>query len=148
MPYVGTTYRHQETQRHFIPTNMAPITIHGSTIDPEHPPEGSHLQDASDTNYVLVQTTHPLDQKEFTELSSWGAHVLEVIDGNNTYRCRYEPHDLSTLEQLDFVKHALVYHQSFVLHDRLKSVDESNPHSLLRTVRPQDSSGMLIPSQP
>ena len=102
---------------------MAPITIHNNTIDPESVEPGYLPSDAAGTNFILLQTTHPLNLEESSLLDHYGAKIQQVQDNHNTYLCRYEPSDLKVLEALPFVRHALVYHPDFVIHPLLKNVD-------------------------
>lgn len=92
-----------------LPT-MAPVTIHGNTIDPDENQYTS--RDAKNTNYIYVQGHHLLDNDEKLQLQGLDAHLL-AFEGDNTYLCRYPPPDLDPLRQLPFVKHANAYHKLF-----------------------------------
>lgn len=119
---------------------MAPITLRGVTIDPNSPPDDLP-RDASNTNFILVQTTHALSQQESSELSALGVDVQRVQDHHHTYLCRYEPTDLTRIEELPFVKHALPYDTRFVIDEWLKDIDIDNLPSYLKTTRSSDDPG-------
>lgn len=114
---------------------MAPITIRNNTIDPEFVEPGYLPSHAADTNFILLQFTHPLKIEELTILEHYGVKVQQKQDKNNTYLCRYEPSDLEVLEKLPFVRHALVYHPDFVVDPLLKDVDVDNPPAYLNVER-------------
>ncbi len=90
---------------------MAPITIHGNTIDPDAGPDGTPSpytsRDAERTNYIYVQGHHLLNNDEKRRLRDLDAHVL-AFEGNHTYLCRYPPSSLEPLRELPFVRHANV----------------------------------------
>jgi serine protease AprX len=111
---------------------MPPITINSNTIDPESAEPGYLPDDAAGTNFILLQTIHPLDRNESSLLNHYGVKIQQVQDNNNTYLCRYEPSDLKVLEALPFVRHALVYHTDFVIHPLLKDLDLENPPAYLK----------------
>ncbi len=63
-----------------------PITINGVTIDPAAPKPtlaalSLHNKNAKDSDYVLVQTKHPLNREERTKLAKAGAKILEAVPG-------------------------------------------------------------------
>lgn len=110
---------------------MPPITIRNNTIDPENVEPGYLPSHAADTNFILLQFTHPLNLEEVTILDHYGVKVQQKQDKDDTYLCRYEPSDLNVLQDLPFVRHALVYHPDFVIHPLLKDVDLDNPPAYL-----------------
>lgn len=123
---------------------MAPITTHSGVLDPDNPPNGVNLRDASTTNYILVETTRRLSRKDYAELEASNVHALELMHESNVYRCRYQPHDLAAVEKLDFVKQAVIYPQAFVLHWMLKDIDVADPHPDLLTLELPDQDGTYI----
>jgi len=67
---------------------MATITINGITVDPLASPRATATRamlaamspnDASNFDYILVQTTHPLNQEEKRVLAETGASILEYV---------------------------------------------------------------------
>lgn len=120
---------------------MAPIVIHGNRLDPE-----THADlpaDASGTNFILVQTFHPMTEAEMYELHSHGA-VSQQREDETTYLCRYEPHSLSVLEALPFVRHAIVYHPNFVIHPSLQREDLTQPDLGVQTKESQCPGGKQV----
>jgi hypothetical protein len=105
---------------------MAPLTLHGNTLDPDNARPGYFPSDASSTNFILLRVEHYLNHRENVELHARGVKVQMLVEDNvepPTYLCRYGPSDLAALEALPFVKRAFVYHEDFVLHPRLKVDD-------------------------
>ena len=98
---------------------MAKITINGITTDPLAPSPVTAASaarvmsnDASSSNYVLIQTTQPLERAQKEELASMGAKILEYVP-ENTYISWYEADDLSPILALPYVAWANVYLQGF-----------------------------------
>ena len=103
---------------------MASITINGITIDPKAQEPamrtlGLHSRDASDSNFILIQTKAPLDKSQRAELGSKGVEVLEYVP-ESTYLCRYPPADLRVLRALSYVEWANVYLQGFKIAPSLQ----------------------------
>jgi serine protease AprX len=69
---------------------------------------------------VIVQFKHLLEPEEHAELDRRKIH-LQQYTGANTYICYYDPSDLSSIRDLDFVEYANVYHPDLVIHDVLKA---------------------------
>jgi len=94
-------------------------------MDPEAPNAAS--ADATDwattTNYILVQTNHPLSDANVKELEDRGATILEYVP-ESTYICRYNPVDLSPVRALSFVNWAGVYLQQFKIAPELQRIAE------------------------
>ena len=83
---------------------MAKITINGISTDPLAPSPATAAfaesllpEDASDSDFILIQTTEPLDRAQKEELADNGAQILEYVP-ENTYLCRFEPEDLSPIQ--------------------------------------------------
>jgi len=98
---------------------VAKITINGITTDPLAPAPATALaaasvmsEDASDSNYILIQTEQPLDRAQKDELANLGATILEYVP-ENTYLCSFEPTDLSPIRALPYVTWVNVYLQGF-----------------------------------
>jgi serine protease AprX len=106
---------------------MAIITINGITVDPlalhRAPPARAMLEemrsnDASKFNYILVQTTHPLNREEKRQLAEAGASILEYVP-QDTYLCHFPPSDLGRVRALKFVSWTGPYDKGFKLHPAL-----------------------------
>jgi serine protease AprX len=106
---------------------MAIITINGITIDPLAPHrafaaravlEEMRSNDASKFDYILVQTTHPLNREEKRELAEAGASILEYVP-QDTYLCHFPPSDLGRVRALKFVSWTGPYDKGFKLHPAL-----------------------------
>jgi len=96
---------------------MAKITINGISIDPHV--DASRMAaanlataDSSSSNFVLVQTTGPLNEAQKAQLTQLGATILEYVP-ESTYICRYPPSDLNRIRALPFVSWANIYLQGF-----------------------------------
>lgn len=98
---------------------MARITINGVSIDPqtetrERSLSGLDSRDATNTNYILVQTREPLSAAQRDELTARGAQILsreqtDPPDDAVTYLCEFAPDDLGSVRALPFVIAALIY---------------------------------------
>ena len=106
---------------------MATITINGITVDPLAPHralaaramlEGMRTNDASKFDYILVQTTHPLNKEEKRRLAEAGASILEYVP-QDTYLCHFPPSDLGRVRGLPFVSWTGPYDKGFKLHPAL-----------------------------
>jgi serine protease AprX len=106
---------------------MAIITINGITVDPLAPHrafaaravlEEMRSNDASKFDYILVQTTHPLNREEKRELAEAGASILEYVP-QDTYLCHFPPSDLGRVRALKFVSWTGPYDKGFKLHPAL-----------------------------
>jgi hypothetical protein len=106
---------------------MATITINGIAVDPLAPHralaaramlEEMRSNDASKFNYILVQTTHPLNQEEKRQLADAGASILEYVP-QDTYLCHFPPNDLGRVRALPFVSWTGPYDKGFKLHPAL-----------------------------
>jgi len=91
---------------------MNKITINGITIDTAAPKVALaalalHNADARASDYVLVQTSHPLKAAERQQLAAAGTQILEAVPG--ALVCHFPGTDLSGLRALPFVTWADVY---------------------------------------
>lgn len=99
---------------------MATITINGISMDPQHQVQafaaslgaGGPRADASTSDYVLVQTTAPLDAAQKTALAGLGAAILEYVP-ENTYLCNFPGSDLSAVRARPYVSWVQVYPRLF-----------------------------------
>src|ERR1700741_4622558 len=106
---------------------MAIITINGITVDPLAPHrafaaravlEEMRSNDASKFDYILVQTTHPLNREEKREFAERGASILEYIP-QDTYLCHFPPSERESLLALKFVSWTAPYDKGFKLRPAL-----------------------------
>src|SRR6516164_5323088 len=106
---------------------MATITINGITVDPLASPRATATRamlaamspnDASNFDYILVQTTHPLNQEEKRVLAETGTAILEYVP-EDTYLCHFPPTDLRKVRALPFVSWTGPYDKGFKLHPAL-----------------------------
>ena len=70
---------------------MARIIINGISVDPATQEPALAMADlvspdSATSNYILVQTTHPLDQAQKGELEALGVQILEFVP-TRTYVC-------------------------------------------------------------
>ncbi|WP_316527490.1 S8 family serine peptidase [Kitasatospora brasiliensis] len=104
---------------------MAIITINGVSIDPLS--QSAELaraslvpEDASTSDYILVQTTHVPSGEEKDELARHGVVIHEYIS-ESTYLCGYRPTDLAVVRGLTFVAWAGVYPNGFKIAESLRA---------------------------
>ncbi|MFG2489113.1 S8 family serine peptidase [Streptomyces virginiae] len=104
---------------------MACITINGVSVDPlvqSQELESASLvsEDASASNYLLVQTTHVPSAEEKAQLAALGVEIHQYVP-ESTYLCGYQPSDLEAVRRLPFVAWADVYLKGFKLASSLRS---------------------------
>ncbi|MCX4706772.1 S8 family serine peptidase [Streptomyces sp. NBC_01352] len=104
---------------------MAQITINGVSVDPlvqsaELASASLVSEDASHSNYLLVQTTHVPTAEEKGQLAALGVEIHEYVP-ESTYLCGYRPSDLEAVRTLPFVAWADVYLEGFKLGQSLRS---------------------------
>lgn len=83
---------------------------------------GHFAPDASETNYLIIQSFAPLDKAQREHLRELGVELQQVISGD-TYFCRYNPHDLTELRSLSFLHFVNPYHPDYVVSNTLKATD-------------------------
>ncbi|MEY9996950.1 serine protease AprX [Streptomyces sp. V4I8] len=115
---------------------MARITINGVTVDPlaqrdELADASLIAEDASRSNYLLVQTEHVLSAEEKAQLARLGAVIHEYVP-ENTYLCGYQPSDLDAVRELPFVSWADVYLEGFKIAPSLRGAGLRPDISVLR----------------
>ncbi|KAL2812561.1 peptidase S8/S53 domain-containing protein [Aspergillus cavernicola] len=103
---------------------MSVITINGNSPEPATQQTmlqayGIQKDHAADSNYILIQTLHPLSKVQKDQLSSWGVEIHEYVS-ENTYLCCYQTADINAIRRINGVTWANVYPQLFVLPPRLK----------------------------
>jgi serine protease AprX len=116
---------------------VAKVTINGITVDPstqESALAAANLvtPDASDSNYILIQTTQPLDRAQKSELEGKGVLILEYVP-DSTYLCQFNPTNLDEIRALPYVAWANVYMQGFKIAPALADLPSGGPrvHSLM-----------------
>jgi serine protease AprX len=90
---------------------MARITINGISFDPTAPgPATAALArtDATNSDYVLVQTATPPTEAQLEQLKKLGCVIHEYVS-ENTFLCTYKPKSLAKVRALKFVAWAGVY---------------------------------------
>lgn len=110
---------------------MAKITINGITIDPLE--QGRALAaanisstDATDSDYILIQTTQPLNKEMKSELANMGVVISEYVP-DDTYLCNYTGGDLGQIRALDFVVWANIYMKEFKVAPSLMTMSAAAP---------------------
>ncbi|MER7463802.1 S8 family serine peptidase [Streptomyces sp. NPDC097981] len=104
---------------------MALITINGVSVDPlvqSQELERASLvsEDASASDYLLVQTTHVPTAEEKGRLADLGVVIHEYVP-ESTYLCGYRSADLEAVRELPFVAWADVYLKGFKVAPSLRS---------------------------
>jgi serine protease AprX len=129
---------------------MIRITINGVSLDPAANLTAAAAvasDDASQSNYILVQTAAPMTADQQAQLTKLGVVIQEYVS-ENTYLCGYQPADLSAVRALPFVVYANVYMQGFKITPGLRASAASTQsasilptaavHSNSRTTRKVD----------
>lgn len=123
---------------------MALITINGISLDPVA--ESAALRaaalespDASQSNYVLIQTTGPLADDQKAQLADLGVEIQEYVP-ESTYLCRYVPSDLTPIRELPFVAWANVYLEGFKIAPALRPAPPDATASVLAASVPRSPS--------
>ncbi|KAF4551907.1 Hypothetical protein D9617_12g037970 [Elsinoe fawcettii] len=104
---------------------MAPFLVNGNKVVPEDVP--SYVpRTAEKTDFILVQTQRPLDPSQKDDIVKTGAQLIEYL-GNNTYLCRYEPHDLQPLRDKTYILEVSIYLRELKSTIALKkAIDDEN----------------------
>jgi serine protease AprX len=126
---------------------MARITINGVSLDPVAQSQGlraARLEsaDASQSNYILIQTSEPLSDDEKRQLSDLGVVIHEYVP-ENTYVCAYHPSDLGPIRALPFVVWANVYLRGFKVPPSLRPAVPDAAASILPASVPRSPSRKL-----
>ncbi|MDJ0798859.1 MAG: S8 family serine peptidase [Calothrix sp. MO_167.B12] len=104
---------------------MAKITINSISIDPNTQRIAIGFNslmsaDSSGSNYILVQTSAPLNRDQKNQLVNLNAQILEYVP-ENTYICRYTSSDLDAVRNLPFVEWTNIYLEGFKITPQLRS---------------------------
>lgn len=116
---------------------MALITINGVSLDPIAQAQalrvaGLESVDASQSDYILVQTLAPLSPEQKDELARLGLVIDEYVS-ENTYLCGYKGTDLAQIRALPFVTWANVYLREFKVAPNLKPATTALASHILPT---------------
>lgn len=104
---------------------MARITINGVSIDPlkqvlAMAAANLTQQDASASDFILIQTKAPLTKDQREQLLALGAEVLEYVP-EDTYICHYKPNDLTPIRALPFVAWVNIYLRDFKISPMIRA---------------------------
>ena len=105
---------------------MSIITINGITIDPTAPKAALatislHNVTAKASDYLIVQTSHPLTRAERARLAKNGAKILEAVPGS-AFICHFPKTSLVAIRKLPFVAWADVYPEVVKLSASLRAI--------------------------
>lgn len=121
---------------------MSLITINGVSLDPTSTAAVAAKVasvDASQSDYILVQTAEPLTEVQKADLKKTGAVIHEYVS-ENTYLCGYKPTDLKPVRSLPFVSWAGTYMQGFKVQPSLRSSPASAPAHIVAAIAPGSTS--------
>jgi serine protease AprX len=126
---------------------MARITINGVSLDPLEQSDalkeaGLESVDASQSNYVLIQTRAPLTAEEKGQLAKLGVLIHEYVP-EDTYLCGYRASDLDEIRALPFVAWADVYLRGFKIPPSLRPAAPESAGSILPTTLARSPSRKL-----
>src|SRR3954452_9344210 len=126
---------------------MARITINGVSVDPVAQSAGLRAAalesaDASQSNYILIQTDGPLLNDQKAQLSDLGVAIHEYVP-ENTYLCGYRASDLSGIRALPFVVWADLYLRAFKIPPALRPAAPDATASVLPASVPRSPSRVL-----
>ncbi|KAI4864994.1 ankyrin repeat-containing domain protein [Hypoxylon rubiginosum] len=97
---------------------MLPIIINGNHLDSSTSPS----EDASETNYVLIQTKARLSPSQWQGLKNANLVVLDYVS-ENTYLCGYQDVSLKEVHQLDPVVYVDIYREELKVEPGLRELD-------------------------
>jgi len=120
---------------------MSLITINGNSLDPvAHAPIirslGLEAQDASESDYILIQTSAPFSPEQNQQLEVLGVDIQSYVS-ENTYLCSFKNADLAAVRDLPFITWANIYLKEFKVASNLKQRTHTGSGSL--ALRLQDS---------
>ena len=125
---------------------MSKITINGVTVDPQAQgpalaAANLHAEDASDSDYILIQTRQPLDRAQKAELSNKGVAILEYVP-EETYLCYFKQTNLNEIRALPYVAWANVYSRGFKVNPALADLPPGPPVRNLLEIAAQPEGGL------
>jgi len=119
---------------------MSTITVNGISMDPmeqinEMSLAGLVSPDSASSNYILIQTSQPLNRAQKDQLSALGVEILEYAQ-ENTYICHYPPSDLEVIRALPYVQWANTYLEKFKIPSQMRKSGSDTRASNLLTLGP------------
>lgn len=87
----------------------------------------------TDSNYILVKLTGPLDRSKKRILSELHIQVQQFL-GDNTFKCRYEPTDIDLIREQDFIENVEVLSPLLKLPPSLKTQSNYESHDEPKSV--------------
>ena len=125
---------------------MATITMNGVTFDPlaqEPALAAANLRsaDATDSDYILIQTDQPLSKDMKSELTNMGVVILEYVP-DDTYLCNYAGTDLNQIRALAYVVWVNTYLQGFKVSPALMARPAAvlaGTHNLMELAAPANT---------
>lgn len=114
---------------------MPKITINGISLEPEAAQpqleaRGLAAEDASASNFILVQVEEPLSKDQKDALKQSGVELREFVP-ENTYIARFEGTDLSEVRGLPFVTWVNTYMKGFKISTELMETGLRGPIDLM-----------------
>jgi serine protease AprX len=114
---------------------MARITINGISLDPIAQSQALTAAslvapDASQSDYILIQTNAPLTDDQKEQLAALGVEIHEYVP-DDTYLCAYPATDLAAIRALPFVAWADIYLRGFKIAPMLRSPQGAATASIL-----------------
>ncbi|EGD93146.1 subtilisin-like protease [Trichophyton tonsurans CBS 112818] len=127
---------------------MPIISINGNVLNPENQGPvlrafGLESEDASKSNYILIQTKELLEDEQEDELERLGVDIQEYVS-QKTYLCCYKPSDLAAIRSLPFVAWANVYMDMFVVQSSMKSASTPNAVAGFAKAVPKSSRRRMV----
>lgn len=127
---------------------MPVISINGNDLNPENQGPvlrafGLESEDASKSNYILIQTKELLEDEQEGELERLGVDIQEYVS-QKTYLCCYKPNDLAAIRSLPFVAWANVYMDMFVVQSSMKSASVPNAVAGFAKAVPKSSRRRMV----
>lgn len=103
---------------------MSFITINGNSLDPVgHAPIirslGLEAEDASKSDYILIQSFAPFSPEQNQQLEALGVDIQSYVS-ENTYLCGFKSADLAAVRALPFITWANIYLKEFKVAFGLK----------------------------
>jgi subtilisin family serine protease len=103
---------------------MSLITINGNSLDPVgHAPIlrslGLEAEDASESDYILIQSSAPFSLEQNQQLEALGVDIQNYVS-ENTYLCGFKSTDLAAVRALPFITWANIYLKEFKVASGLK----------------------------
>ncbi|KAJ6118182.1 Peptidase S8/S53 subtilisin/kexin/sedolisin [Penicillium samsonianum] len=126
---------------------MSIISINGNHLDPEAELpvlRALHLEseDATNSDYILVQSVEPLSTEQEDEIEWLGVDIQQYVS-KNTYLCGFKGTDLESIRRLPYISWVNVYLDMFVIQSSLKAPAETTTLSSFPAV-PKDRTSHTV----